>query len=207
MALGLNVESKSSGDILPILKYDAKAGDFIRQDRFQDASGAWTKSEEEVKLPLKFAADFENMEVGWLSFASGHPDFAMTRIGGEMPDRPSPDHKQAFRIRLTNKDLGLRELSGSSKTLLRAMDSLHDEYVSQSAANPGKFAVVAVTDLETTKVNTPQGELRFKSPVWHIESWMDTPKVFQEGAEPEPAPYSGEPAMSEGGSEDDADLF
>jgi len=124
-----------------------------------------------------------------------------------MPDRPSPDHKQAFRIRLTNKDLGLRELSGSSKTLLRAMDSLHDEYVSQSAANPGKFAVVAVTDLETTKVNTPQGELRFKSPVWHIDSWMDTPKVFQEGAEPEPAPYSGEPAMSEGGSEDDADLF
>lgn len=207
MALGLNVESKSSGDILPILKYDAKAGDFIRQDRFQDASGAWNKSEEEVKLPLAFAADFENMEVGWLSFASGQPDFAMTRVGGEMPDRPTPDHKQAFRIRLTNKDLGLRELSGSSKTLLRAMDKLHDEYVSQSAANPGKYAVVKVTELETTKVNTPQGELRFKSPVWHIESWMDTPKAFQENTSDEPAPYSGEPAMSEGGSEDDADLF
>jgi hypothetical protein len=207
MALGLNVESKSSGDILPILKFNTQTGEFIRQDRFQDASGAWTKSEEEVKLPLKFAADFENMEVGWLSFGSGHPDFAMTRIGGEMPDRPSPEHKQAFRVRLTNKDLGLRELSGSSKTLLRAMDSLHDEYVSQTAANPGKFAVVAVTELETVHQEVRGEPRRYKSPVWHIESWMDTPKVFQEGAEPEPAPYSGEPAMSEGGSEDDADLF
>ena len=207
MALGLNIESRSSGDILPILKFNTQTGEFIRQDRFQDATGAWTKSVEEVKLPLKFAADFENMEVGWLSFGSGHPDFAMTRLGGELPDRPSPEHKKAFRVRLTNNDLGLREFSGSSKTLVGAMDRLHDEYVSQSAANPGKFAVVEVTELETVHQEVRGEPRRYKSPVWHIASWMDTPKAFQGDAEPAPATYGGEPAMPEGGSEDDADLF
>jgi hypothetical protein len=204
MALGLDVGNKSSGDILPILKFDAKAGDFIRQDRFQSESGAWEKSEEEVKLPLEFAVDFEKMEVGWLSFASGHPDFAMTRVGGEMPARPTPEHKQAFRIRLTNEDLGLRELSGSSKTLLRAMDKLHDEYVSQSKANPGKCALVVVDDLETVKVNTPQGELRFKSPLWKIGGWVDAPDAFQGNQASTPAPEDDDRVIEQ---EDDGDLF
>lgn len=204
MALGLDVGNKSSGDILPILKFDAKAGDFIRQDRFQSESGAWEKNEEEVKLPLEFAVDFENMEVGWLSFASGHPDFAMTRIGGEMPARPTLEHKQAFRIRLANDDLGLRELSGSSKTLLRAMDKLHDEYLSQFKANPGKFAVVVVDDLETVKVNSPQGELRFKSPLWRIGGWVDAPEAFQGNRASTPAPQDDDRIIEQ---EDDGDLF
>jgi len=204
MALGLDVGNKSSGDILPILKFDAKAGDFIRQDRFQSESGAWEKTEEEVKLPLEFAVDFEKMEVGWLSFATGHPDFAMTRVGGEMPARPTPEHKQAFRIRLTNDDLGLRELSGSSKTLLRAMDKLHDEYVSQSKANPGKYALVVVDDLETVKVNTPQGELRFKSPLWKIGGWVDAPDAFQGNQASTPAPEDDDRVIEQ---EDDGDLF
>ena len=34
MALGFSTEATGGGgDILPIVKYDAKAGDFIKQDR------------------------------------------------------------------------------------------------------------------------------------------------------------------------------
>ena len=57
MALGFNTTTASSGDILPIVKWDAKAGDFIQQDRTQGADGVWVKDEKELALPQKFAMD------------------------------------------------------------------------------------------------------------------------------------------------------
>ena len=200
MALGLDVGNKSSGDILPILKFDAKAGDFIRQDRFQSESGAWEKSEEEVKLPLEFAVDFEKMEVGWLSFASGHPDFAMTRVGGEMPARPSPDHKNAFRLRIYNKELGLREFSHSAKTVLRKMDELHTKFEAERSANEGKVPVIAITSVEKISITTPDGSRStYRVPDWNIAGWVDRPEAM-DGDTP-----AAEPVVEQAAS--DEDLF
>ena len=42
MALGLSMESTGGGDILPIIKFDAKSGDFIQQDR-ENINGQWEK--------------------------------------------------------------------------------------------------------------------------------------------------------------------
>jgi len=67
MALGFSTETSSGGDILPIIKYDAKAGDFIRQDRMQDATGQWVKDESEMALPVKVAMDIDALEVGGLT--------------------------------------------------------------------------------------------------------------------------------------------
>ena len=100
MALGFSTEARSSGDILPIIKFDAKGGDWIKQDRVQGADGTWQKNEEDISPGFKFAADLDNMEVGWLSFASGAPDFHMVRIGDAMVAKPSEEHKQAFRMRI-----------------------------------------------------------------------------------------------------------
>ena len=47
MALGLSTESTGGGDILPIIKFDAKSGDFIKQDR-ENVNGTWEKIEEEL---------------------------------------------------------------------------------------------------------------------------------------------------------------
>ncbi len=89
MSLGFsNVTVKTGGDILPIIKYDAKAGDFIRVDRHQKADGSWDKNETELSLPLTLHMDFANIEVGWLSFANGAPDFVMVKIGQPLPDKP-----------------------------------------------------------------------------------------------------------------------
>ena len=86
MALGFNTTTASSGDILPIVKWDAKAGDFIQQDRTQGADGVWVKDEKELALPISFAMDLAEIEVGWLSFASGAPDFQMVKASdGQMP--------------------------------------------------------------------------------------------------------------------------
>jgi len=185
MALGFSTEAASSGDILPIVKYDAKAGDFIRQDRMQDASGAWVKEESEIAQPFKFACDMEALEVGWLSFESGKPDFRMVKVGEPMMPRPEGDFKNAFKMRIASKELGLREFSHSAKTVINAMDTLHNQYEAEKGNNPGKVPVVEVTGTSVVKVNTPQGELRFKAPEWKISSWVDRPDMMA-GAKAEP---------------------
>ena len=144
MALGFNLETKSGGDILPIVKWDAKAGDLIKQDRYQAADGTWQKDEQELGLPIQIGMDLENIEVGWLSFAAGAPDFQMVKAGEPHPAQPSPDHKQAFRVRIGSSDLGLREFSHSAKTVLRAMDTLYNQFEAEAPANPGKLPVVTI---------------------------------------------------------------
>ena len=53
MSLGFNTESKSSGDIVPIIKFDAKAGEFIKVDKEQAADGTWVADQSEIDLPFK----------------------------------------------------------------------------------------------------------------------------------------------------------
>lgn len=210
MALGFNTEGRSGGDILPIVKFDAKSGDFIARKREQGSDGIWENIEEEVALPFKAIFDFANIEVGWLSFSSGAPDFHMVKYGERMPAQPSPEHKQAFRIRIYSKALGLREFSHSSKTMLRAIDALHNQFLADQAANPGKVPVVEVSGLETVKVNSPQGELRFKAPKWSIVSWAAKPEAMDGAATPAPtaapAPVA-KPAAPAKAVADDQDEF
>lgn len=184
MALGFSTESRSSGDILPILKYDAKSGDFVARNRVQDTDGTWQNVEEEVALPFKAIFDFDNIQVGWLSFATGTPDFAMVSYGERMPAQPTPEHKQSFRVRIYSKSLGLREFSHSAKTVLRALDALHNQFLADKPANPGKVPVVEISGLETVKISTPQGELRMKAPKWSITSWVAKPEAMDGAAAP-----------------------
>jgi hypothetical protein len=190
MALGLQTESSGGGDITPIVKWDAKAGDLIKVDRENDGSG-WVKNETEMTLPISFAMDFDNMQIGWLSFATGAPDFQLVNLGERMPPKPSDDHKQCFRVKIASGDLGLREFSHSAKTVMRAMDKLHDQFVDGQAANAGKTPVVTIGGTETVKIDTPQGELRFKVPEWSITQWIDRPAMFDGGG------ATAEPTMTE----------
>ena len=201
MALGFNLQTGGGGDILPIVKWDAKAGDLIKQDRYQAADGTWQKDEQELGLPIQIGMDLANIEVGWLSFAAGAPDFQMVKAGEPLPAQPSPDHKQAFRVRIGSSDLGLREFSHSAKTVLRAMDTLYNQFEAEAPANPGKLPVVTIAGTETIKINSPQGELRFKVPEWSITQWIDRPAMMDGGAaapsEPAPAAVSQPPAAAE----------
>ena len=52
----------------------------------------------------------------------------------------------------------------------------------------GKVPVVTIAGTETIKINSPQGELRFKVPDWSITEWIDRPKIMDGAASaPEPA--------------------
>jgi len=192
MALGIvdnggNGSGSGGGNFTPIVKWDAKAGDFIVRHREQTAAGEWENDDVDVQMPVKLIADLENVEVGWVAYVPT-PSFVMTKIGGAMPAKPTEDHKMGFRVRLYNDELGLRELSSAAKTVVRALDELHDQYVAEAPANEGKLPVVEIKGGKKIKVNTPGGELSFKVPDWSIVGWTDRPKQMDgdsEGNAPE----------------------
>lgn len=191
MALGIQGDSKGRGDIIPIVKFDAKSGDFIAVNREPQSDGTWEKTEVEITYPFRCVADFANIEVGWLSFQNGAPDFVMAKASDKTPAKPEGDYKQCVRLRIFSKEHGLREFSHTSKNVLRVLDQLHDEYVNGAAANPGKMPVVEFTGTETVKMQTKaQGELRFKVPKASVVAWTNAPAAFggAEPAAPAPAP-------------------
>lgn len=188
MALGFSTETSSGGSkFLPVIKFDAKAGEFIAINRTPgETTGTWDKEEVEVTLPTKVVIDMENLEVGWISFAPSY-SCVMAPVGTKLPVQPTEDHKHSVRIKMFFKEHGLREMTPTSKTVLRAFDHLHDAYLAGAAKNPGKMPVVTIHGTETKKVPTPQGELRFKVPKWEITGWTEAPAAFS-GQEEKPAP-------------------
>ncbi len=70
MALGLNYNSGGgdNGDIIPFVKYDARAGRFFRNDR-TETNGAYSNNAVDITSNFKAVMDLENLEVGYLLFA------------------------------------------------------------------------------------------------------------------------------------------
>jgi len=190
MALGLNLDSGNGGQrkFLPIVKFDAKSGDFLAIDRTPQSDGTWEKSEHEIKMPTHVVCDFAGLEVGWIGFVDNRFDYVMTTPGSKFPACPSPDHKQGVRLKMFFKEFGLREFSHTSKNVLRVIDALHTVYEQEAPKNPGKVPVIEISGTETVKLQTKQGELRFKVPAMEIVKWVAPPKEMSEQAPPPPPP-------------------
>ena len=193
MALGLQTETKSAGDILPIIKYSAQSGDFVRVDRFQTSDGTWDKEEQELAFPMEIIMDLGNIEVGWISFEGGGPSFEMAKLGEQMPERPTAKHSQGFRVKIANKELGLREFSHQAKTVVRVMDALHTEFEGLQSKHKGKVPVVQITGTERVLSKSPKGDKVYKAPVWKISKWVDYEfDAKDEGGTPEAEPVQEE---------------
>jgi len=208
MALGFTETSSSGGgDFLPIMKFSAKDGSFVRQDRHQTSEGTWEKSETEMELPFKVVMDMDAIEVGFIAFTTTGPDFRFVQVGEPMPVKPSDEHKEGFRIRMYNKEIGLREMSSSSKIVRNQMNDLHDAYLAGKADNAGKMPIIEITGSDRIQIETKaQGTQTFRSPKWSIAGWVDRPAGMDAQAAPEPAaavaPAAVVPSAVEG-----ADLF
>lgn len=189
MGLGISTES-GSGDIRPILKYDARAGRMFRVDRSQGASG-WESEQVDITNNATFVADFENIEVGWMMFsAGGRPDFQMVKLGATKPARPTENHREGFRmsVKLGQSCGGdIRELSSNAKAVIGAIDLLHSAYEEGATANPGKLPVVKMTGTRPVKTTTPQGTTTNYAPVFEIAKWVDRPADLKPGATAAPA--------------------
>jgi hypothetical protein len=199
MALGLNFESADSGEIIPIIKFDAKAGRMFRRDRVNGEN-----DQIDITRTFKAIFDFENIETGTINFNTGSaPDFAVVRIGDPIPQAPSPDHRPGARIlvKLSKENGGdLRELASTAKAFLRGLNALHDEYLAGASANKGKLPVVELAD--TTPITSGEGARKSTnySPVFKIVSWVDRPAdlVYIPKSRSAAAPAAGSPPSTGG---------
>lgn len=178
MAFGFNYES-NAGDIVPVLKFDARAGRFFRVDRSDGVNNPV-----DITQNFKAVMDFENIEVGYINFPAGAaPEFRLVPIGSAMPENPGGKFRQGIRMMLKlGKECGgdIREIATTAKAVLGAFDSCHSEYLEGVKANAGKLPVV---ELETTVPVVTQGrdekgnpvKTTNYSPVFKIVSWVKRP--------------------------------
>jgi len=178
MALGFNFAEGSgggdSGNIIPIVKYDARAGRIARRDYVNNENVTV-----DISRSFKAVVDLENIEVGFINFNTGTaPDFCVVKHGDKMPAPPTGDHKPGVRFLLKlGKDCGgdIREFASTAKACLRGVDELHTAYLAGAAANPGKLPVVVLTD--TIPVTTGEGTKKSTNyiPKFEITGWAPRP--------------------------------
>lgn len=133
---GFSTESSGGGDFLPIIKYDARAGRIFRVDRV-DVGGQFSSEPVDITRNFKAIVDLENVEVGWINFATGGaPDFKLVPMGQMLPARPSDQHKNGIRLMLKlGKECGgnkpIREIAGTSKAFLSGVEKLYHDYIAR----------------------------------------------------------------------------
>lgn len=173
---GFSTEPSSGGDFLPIVKYDARAGRIFRRDRV-DVGGQFQTNDVDITANFKALADFENIETGWINFASGGaPDFRMVPMGDALPARPSDQHKNGVRVMLKlSRECGgdklIREIAGTAKAFLAGLEHAYTLYQTEKGANAGKLPVLALET--TTPIKSGSGDRQSTNyqPKFKIVGW------------------------------------
>jgi hypothetical protein len=202
MALGLNY-GNGGGDIIPFVKFDARAGRFFRRDRTQDAQGAYVSNDVDITSNFKAVIDLENIEVGYMKFGAGTaPEFALVKFGEPRPPKPADaSFKQGARIMMKlhascGGDVG--ECSSNAAAFLKGIDDLHTEYQHQKASQPGKLPVVVLKT--TMPITSGQGAKKSTNyePVFEITGWAPRPPdlVYSPKASAAPAAASAPAATA-----------
>jgi hypothetical protein len=195
MALGLN--TNTNAEIFPHIRYDARAGRLFRNDREQQPDGKWESKNTDITSPAPLMLmDLAQIEVGWIAFTGGAPDFHMVRFGEPLPQQPTKEHRQGFRIRVYAPKLlgGLREFSATARVVIAAMDALHNQF--EAAPESGQRLLPLVMLAGTTPVvsKAPQGQTTNYAPIFEITKWLPRPDDMPLGAVPRiAAPASAAP--------------
>lgn len=180
MGLGLNYSSGGGGDIIPFVKFDARAGRFFRRDRTQDSSGNYTSNDVDITNNFKAVVDMENIEVGYIKFNSASaPEFQLVKLGDPMPHKPGAEgFKQGARIMMKlHASCGgdVREASSNAAAFLKGVDELHTAYEAQKAANPGKLPIVTLQTTIPITSGSGQKKSTNYQPVFEIVGWAPRP--------------------------------
>src|SRR5262249_5251027 len=168
MALG----KRKGPDIMPVFKYDAKAGAFYKQDRVLTQDG-WGNEQTDVGNELRAGRvifDFDTIEIGWLYFPKGAaPETILFPPGQDIGDPPSKDHKQGFRLTVKLDDDEPREFMSTANATWYAIDALHTAY--SKIARAGSLARVK----STTIIETRTGNGTTFTPVFELAGLVARP--------------------------------
>ena len=193
---GFSTAPSSGGDFLPVLRYDARAGRFFRVDRV-DAGQGFQSVLTDITDGIKFVADFENIEVGWINFQPGSPpSFALVPMGQRLPDRPTEQHKNGvrFMVKLTKECAGpegkaVREIVGTARAFLSGVEAAYLEYQKYKDANKGKLPVFTLE--RTVPIKSGGVSSTNYSPVFKMAGWVvrkdfpHSPKTNGAGLQPQ----------------------
>jgi hypothetical protein len=198
--MGLGLNTQTNANIVPHIRYDARAGRLFRADRTQDASGLWTTELVDITTPPPaFIMDLATIEVGWVHYTTTGPDFRMVRMGQPLPAQPSKDHRQAFRVRVNAPKLlgGTREFVSAAKAVINAMDALHTTWEQAPERTAGLVPVVRLSGTTPITSKGPQGTTTNYAPRFEIIKWTERPGDLPiEAAMPSSPPPSSPPAAS-----------
>jgi hypothetical protein len=175
------------GESKPFLGYNAKAR-------------LWTIDKETKTSRLKFVADCDNAEAGWMKFAEGMaPDFQLVPVADLLDGKPYPPmpdardangrplYRRGFKIivKLPDKLAGdgptVREFTANSLATTSAIDDLLRAWYAQR--QDGKVPVVSCRDY--TEVKSKQGS-NF-APVFEIVELIDRPADLVANGDARPA--------------------
>lgn len=200
MALGLSYGGGAGGDIIPFVKYDARAGRFFRNDR-SESNGQYSNEAVDITSTFKAVVDMENVEVGYMKFGTGAaPEFVLVRLGDPMPHRPADAaFKQGARLMMKlHASCGgdIREISGNAASFLKGIDELHDAYTQGKAANPGKLPIVTLK--ATLPITSGQGAKKSTNyqPVFEITGWAARPADLVHVPKVSGAPQTASPSTA-----------
>lgn len=171
MGLGL---SMGDGTFTPYVKFDARAGRWF------------TKSADgDIDITDGFTAvfDLEQIEVGWMMFASGvAPVYVTQNINLGVPPKPaSGDFKQGFKMNIALPGLiaggGARELSSTAKALIGVIDRLHTEF-EETHKIEARLPVVKMNGTTVVETKGPNGTTRNYAPNLAIVDWVTRPATL-----------------------------
>jgi len=204
---GFPETASGNGEIIPVVKYNAKAGRFFRVDRTQDTDGNYINDEVDITQTIKFIADLENIEVGNILFVPGiAPDFQMVRMGDPVPPQPTEQHKYGVRIMLKlSNDCGgdepVREIAGTSKAWLAAIEHIYPHYLAGRDANPGKLPVLTVEKIAAVKSGSGARQTTNYHPTFRISGWAPRKDlVFVPKARPAVVPSQATASLKSNGA-------
>ena len=182
---GFPPETSGGADIVPIVKYDARAGRMFRIDRVQTATG-FTSDQVDItgngdatsRGNFKAMCDFENIEVGWFNFTPGvAPSIIVVKRGNMLPPKPSEQHKYGlqFMLKLAREcggDTPIRKISGTSKAFRNAFEHIVGVWDAEHKAQGGKLPVLMLDGLPLP-VTTGQGQRQSTNyhPKFRIVGW------------------------------------
>lgn len=190
MAFGMNTQT---GNFLPIVKYDARAGRFFRVDK----DNGITEQVDITSPDLKFAIDFGSIEVGYVQFSAQGPVRHMVPYDGRsLPAQPQDKgvdgkllSRPGFYALVAGQAIGgIREWCSNAAILLNALDELFNLYAEQPEAAAGKIPLISiVSTVPITSGTGAQKSTNYK-PVFKIMGWVDRLADMGERTVPPPAP-------------------
>jgi hypothetical protein len=149
---GFSTEPASNEDFLPRIQYDARSGQFTRIERVQGVEGFVNEPVIINHGDLKFLADFDNLETGWIDFTAG-PSFHMVRLAdlraGKVayPAAPSAGFKHgvSFTLKLAKAiptDKPVRTIASTAKAFVGGVEAIYLVYDAERAKHPGMLPVL-----------------------------------------------------------------